>query len=124
MDLQSRERWVEYSKAKDEMFRHTDIKQAPWYVVNADDKKRRARLNCIAHLLSLDSLRGPDARDDRPAAAPAGEGLRPTADRRADVHPGTVLRSRSWVRHARPRSLEAPWPQQAYHATPATVLGK
>ena len=52
MDLESRSRWVEYSKAKDEMFAHTDIKQAPWYVVNADDKKR-ARLNCISHLLSL-----------------------------------------------------------------------
>jgi polyphosphate kinase len=52
MDLESRSKWVEYSRAKDEMFSHTDIKQAPWYVVNADDK-RRARLNCIAHLLSL-----------------------------------------------------------------------
>ena len=52
MDLKSREKWVEYSKAKDEMFNHTDIKQAPWYVVNGDEKKR-ARLNVIAHLLSL-----------------------------------------------------------------------
>src|SRR6187455_1499850 len=52
MDLQSRARWVEYSKAKDEMFAHTDIKQAPWYVVNADNKKR-ARLNVIRHLLSM-----------------------------------------------------------------------
>jgi polyphosphate kinase len=52
MDLNSRGRWVEYSKAKDEMFAHTDIKQAPWYVVNADDKKC-ARLNCIHHLLSM-----------------------------------------------------------------------
>lgn len=52
MDLESRTRWVEYSRAKDEMFAHTDIKQAPWYVVEADDKKR-ARLNCISHLLSL-----------------------------------------------------------------------
>ena len=51
MDLKSRERWEGYSKAKDEMFAHTDIKQAPWYVVNADVKKR-ARLNCISHLLS------------------------------------------------------------------------
>ena len=51
MDLKSREFWVEYSKAKDEMFTHTDIKQAPWWVVNADDKKR-ARLNCIHHLLT------------------------------------------------------------------------
>ena len=52
MDMESRAKWVEYSKAKDIMFAHTDIKQAPWYVVNADDK-RRARLNCINHLLSL-----------------------------------------------------------------------
>ena len=52
MDLESRAQWVEYSKAKDAMFAHTDIKQAPWYVVNADDK-RRARLNCMSHLLSM-----------------------------------------------------------------------
>ena len=52
MDLESRSRWVEYSRAKDEMFAYTDIKQAPWYVVNADNKKR-ARLNVIRHLLSL-----------------------------------------------------------------------
>jgi len=52
MDLQSRARWVEYSMAKDMMFAHTDIKQAPWYVVNGDDKKR-ARLNVIRHFLSL-----------------------------------------------------------------------
>jgi polyphosphate kinase 2 (PPK2 family) len=50
MDVESRSRWVEYSRAKDEMFKHTDIKQAPWFVVNADSKKR-ARLNCISHLL-------------------------------------------------------------------------
>jgi polyphosphate kinase 2 len=52
MDLQARERWVDYSRAKDHMFTYTDIKQAPWYVVDADDK-RRARLNCIHHLLSM-----------------------------------------------------------------------
>ncbi|MBF0197470.1 MAG: polyphosphate kinase 2 [Planctomycetes bacterium] len=52
MDLKSRSKWVEYSRAKDNMFRYTDIKQAPWYVVNADDKKR-ARLNCMHHFLSL-----------------------------------------------------------------------
>jgi len=51
MDLESRRRWVEYSKAKDEMFAYTDTKQSPWWVVNADEKKR-ARLNCIHHLLS------------------------------------------------------------------------
>ena len=52
MDLESIKLWVDYSKAKDQMFAHTDIKQAPWYVVNAD-VKRHARLNCISHLLSM-----------------------------------------------------------------------
>ncbi len=51
MDLESRKKWVEYSKAKDQMFAHTDIKQAPWYVVKSDNKKL-ARLNCITHFLS------------------------------------------------------------------------
>ena len=51
MDVQSRSRWVEYSKAKDAMLASTDIKQAPWSVVNSNDKKR-ARLNVITHLLS------------------------------------------------------------------------
>ena len=52
MDLKSRDMWEEYSRAKDTMFDHTDIKQSPWFVVNADDKKR-ARLNCITHILSM-----------------------------------------------------------------------
>jgi polyphosphate kinase len=52
MDIESRDKWVEYSIAKDKMFSFTDTKQSPWYVVPADDKKR-ARLNCITHLLSL-----------------------------------------------------------------------
>ncbi len=52
MDLESRTRWADYSRAKDEMFAHTDNKQAPWYVVNADNKEA-ARLNVIRHLLSL-----------------------------------------------------------------------
>jgi len=51
MDVESRARWLDYSKAKDEMFAHTDFKQAPWWVVRSDDKKR-ARLNVITHLLS------------------------------------------------------------------------
>ena len=52
MDLKSRSLWVEYSKAKDDMFSYTDTKICPWYVVNADDKKR-ARLNTINHLLQI-----------------------------------------------------------------------
>jgi len=52
MDIESRRRWVDYSRAKDEMFAHTDIDEAPWHVVESDVKKH-ARLNCISHLLSL-----------------------------------------------------------------------
>jgi len=70
MDLKSRQKWIEYSRAKDEMFAHTDTKQIPWHVVNSDDKKR-ARLNCIHHLLSLipyekkdrDKIKLPDLTD-------------------------------------------------------------
>lgn len=52
MDLESHRRWYDYSRARDAMFAATDIQQSPWYVVQADDKQR-ARLNCIAHLLSV-----------------------------------------------------------------------
>ena len=69
MDVESRKRWVDYSKAKDDMFAHTDIKQAPWYAVNSDVKKH-ARINCISHLLSLipyeDLTPEPIELDDRP----------------------------------------------------------
>ena len=77
MDLESRERWVEYSKAKDQMLEHTDTSYAPWFLVDADDKKA-ARLNCITHLLSTIpyeelplpklklSPRQPDTGYDRP----------------------------------------------------------
>jgi polyphosphate kinase len=52
MDLQSRVRWEQYTKAKEEMFERTNIPEAPWHIVEGNDKKR-ARLNCIAHLLSM-----------------------------------------------------------------------
>lgn len=51
MDLESWDKWAEYSHAKDEMFKYTDTKVAPWFIVEADDKKK-ARLNCISHVLS------------------------------------------------------------------------
>jgi polyphosphate kinase 2 len=70
IDLESRAKWVEFSQAKDEMFVHTDIPEAPWYVVEGDDK-RRARLNCIAHLLSLvpyeDAIQPPVELPPRPS---------------------------------------------------------
>ena len=72
IDLESRARWVEYSQAKDEMFVHTDIPEAPWYVVEGDNK-RRARLNCIAHLLSIipyeDVIEPPLELPPRPSAS-------------------------------------------------------
>lgn len=52
MDLPSRSKWFEYSRARDRMLRATDTRHAPWYILRSDDK-RRARLNCIRHLLSL-----------------------------------------------------------------------
>jgi polyphosphate kinase 2 len=56
MDLESHRRWYDYSRARDDMLLATDTKFAPWYIVNADDK-RRARLNCISHLLGLTRYR-------------------------------------------------------------------
>jgi polyphosphate kinase 2 len=70
MDLESRKRWVDYSRAKDEMFAHCDIKQAPWYVVNSDVKKH-ARINCISHLLSLIPYR--DLTPEPPSLEPRPE---------------------------------------------------
>ena len=52
MDMESRKRWVEYSRAKDQMFLYTHLPESPWWVVNSDNKER-ARLNCIHHLLSM-----------------------------------------------------------------------
>jgi polyphosphate kinase 2 (PPK2 family) len=52
MDLPSRSRWYDYSRARDQMLAATDTKHAPWHILNSDDK-RRARLNCIAHFLTL-----------------------------------------------------------------------
>ncbi len=78
MDLQSRALWQEYSRAKDEMFNHTDIKQAPWWVVTAD-VKRHARLNCIAHLLDQFDYHheAPEPIDLRPRPAETAGYVRP-----------------------------------------------
>jgi len=71
MDIQSRNRWHDYSLAKDEMMAHTDSPHAPWYVVNSDNKKR-ARLNCIHHLLSLISY---DVKEPALTELPPREGM-------------------------------------------------
>ncbi len=90
MDLEARTRWVDFSIAKDDMFSHTDTKQSPWWVVEADDK-RRARLNVISHLLSLvpygdltpDEMELPPRQHDRR--------LRPAASLRPDVRAEPLL---------------------------------
>jgi polyphosphate kinase 2 len=85
MDLESRARWVDYSKAKDEMFHYTDSKQAPWYVVNGDDKKR-ARLNCISHLLSMIPYEEPDSKKIKLPPRESGEGyVRPPIEEQTFV---------------------------------------
>lgn len=71
MDMESRSRWIEYSKCKDDMFFNTDIPQAPWYVVPSDDKQR-ARLNCISHLLSMIPYK--DLKPKIPKIPPLKEG--------------------------------------------------
>lgn len=77
MDLESRKRWIDYSRAKDAMFAATDRDASPWFVVDADNK-RHARLNCIAHLLNqvdyYDVYEDPLALPPRP---PAGQHSRP-----------------------------------------------
>ncbi len=81
MDIEGRNRWVEYSRAKDEMFAHCDLPDSPWYEVEADDK-RRARLNCIAHLLSVIPYQGrKPAKIKLPPRPPAGSYQRPPRDR-------------------------------------------
>lgn len=86
MDIESRDRWQEYSKAKDEMFASTDTKQAPWMVVNADDK-RNARLNCISHLLSQIPYEDltPDPIELPPRPEKSGGYVRPPMDEQTFV---------------------------------------
>jgi polyphosphate kinase 2 len=92
MDIESRKRWVDYSKAKDDMFAHCDTPDSPWWEVEADDKLR-ARVNCIAHLLSQVPYREhPRAKlkwGSRPAQGsyqrPSREGLRFVPDHATQV---------------------------------------
>ncbi|MBT8320309.1 MAG: polyphosphate kinase 2 [Eudoraea sp.] len=80
MDLESRAKWLEFSKAKDVMFAHTDTKQVPWYVVNGDNKKK-ARLNCISHILSKIPYEKSDLKPIELKPLPQYEGyVRPPLD--------------------------------------------
>ena len=84
MDLESITRWEDYSRAKDEMFVHTDIPEAPWYVVESDDK-RRARINMIAHLLEHDPVPRREAHAAAPPAPAAVPGVCPPGAGHAGV---------------------------------------
>jgi polyphosphate kinase len=75
MDLESVTHWEDYSRAKDEMFVHTDIPEAPWYVVESEDK-RRARINMIAHLLSTIPYHAVQLQALRLPQRPKSEGYR------------------------------------------------
>ncbi len=91
-DLHARDKWVEFSRAKDEMFVHTDIEESPWWVVEAEDK-RSARINMIAHLLS--SVPYEHARAPRltlPPRPPAADYARPPRDlfRQVPDHAATL----------------------------------
>ena len=79
MDLESRRRWEAYTKAKEAMLERTHIAEAPWWIVEADDKKR-ARLNCIQHLSERHPLRGGRRTTRRAAGARAQPGLPAGAD--------------------------------------------
>ena len=91
MDLEARARWVDYAEAKDEMFAYTDTREAPWYVVEADDK-RTTRLNLISHLLSLIPYEDVPHEKIKLPAAP-GAGLRPPAAARPELR-ARALRGR------------------------------
>ena len=97
MDLASRDKWEDYSRAKDEMFAHTDIKQAPWYTVEADDKTR-AHLNCLSHILSMIPY-----EDATPTP------LELPAQARAGLHPASQVgpRHRAGLRLDRDQPAEA-----------------
>jgi len=93
-DLESRRRWVDYSRAKDEMFVYTDVPEAPWFVVEADDK-RAARLNCIAHLLTripyvekpLPAIEIPERQSDEGYVRPSREIYTKVPDHAATLVP-------------------------------------
>ena len=100
MDVESWTRWYDYSRARDAMFEASDTDYAPWYIVRSDDKKR-ARLNCIAHLFEPDPVQEGPAREGQVAQA-FGEGQirRSSHDRGQKVRAGEVL-TRCGMRDAR-----------------------
>ena len=99
MDLESRRRWELYTKAKETMLERTHIPEAPWWVVEAVDKKR-ARLNCIAHLLTRVPYEESTAREAGPAGARAQSRVPSHADPARDHRAGSLCEARGGVREA------------------------
>ena len=96
MDLESRRRWEDYTRAKEIMLERTHIPEAPWWVVQAVDKKR-ARLNCMQHLLCAVPVPREVEAARRPAGARATRGLLPSARARGDDRAGGLLaKLRRW----------------------------
>jgi polyphosphate kinase 2 len=89
MDLESHRRWYDYSRARDAMLAATDTDVSPWYIVNADDK-RRARLNCISHLLSLIPLWKNRPEEGRSPGQAEAQRIRGPKIR-LQIHPGETL---------------------------------
>ena len=90
MDLPSRRRWYDYSRARDAMLKATDTKHAPWHILRSDDKKR-ARLNCISHLLEPDSRTR--SSQERKSNCPSGQKKAPTMITRRSRDESSFLRS-------------------------------
>ena len=86
MDVQSISKWEDYSRAKDEMFVHTDIPEAPWWTVESEDKKR-SRINVISHMLQQHPVRAHRARAGHHPEAAEGDELHPAATGRVQVRP-------------------------------------
>ena len=113
MDLKSREKWVEFSKAKDEMFSVTDIPEAPWFTIESDDKRRRAAELHRAHP-DQDPVRGRAARPDQAAAAPAAGELPAAAQGPAPVIENASGSTRTWAMPASTRRPERAPPRAAH----------
>ena len=99
MDVESWPRWYDYSRARDRMLEATDTKHAPWYILRSDDK-RRARLNCLAHILRLVPYKKVP-RDKREAA----QALDEASLRRSGELAGRTVRRRAVLNQAPPDGL-------------------
>lgn len=120
-DLQSRNRWVDFSKAKDAMFAACDIPEAPWWIVESDDK-RAARINCISHLLSCIPYQHVKmAKPDMPPRQDAGDYVRPSRNLYRYVPDVAARLAREHVKST-PPPTQTPAPASAEADAPSPSL--